>query len=450
MGVFAFRFPELGEGLHEGRIEKWLVKPGDAVQEDDAIAEVENDKATVELPSPVTGRVLDIKLPDGGTAVVGDLIVTFEVAGAGSADAAPALDVETAAVEQAGLEPVTESVKSAGAPPASGAGAGEASAGPAGAADLAGREVLATPGVRRFARGRGADLRRVAGTGPNGRITQADVERFLAASTALADAPGQAPDAGGAPAPAASVQTPSGPVPAGGDGAEERIPLTGIRRAIAQAMAKSAFTAPHVTIMDEADVTELVKLRAELKALAAERGVRLTYLPFIVKALVAAVRRHPLLNSAYDEERQEVAVKRDCHVGIATDTERGLLVPVVRDAGRKSLLQIAAEIDDLAARGRAGRLGPQEMRGGTISVTNIGSAGGLFFTPIIHYPEVAILGVGRITERPVIRGGEVAPAHMMALSLSFDHRMIDGVLAQRFMNDIKRLLEDPRLFLMEV
>ncbi|MCL6443661.1 MAG: 2-oxo acid dehydrogenase subunit E2, partial [Alicyclobacillus sp.] len=235
-----------------------------------------------------------------------------------------------------------------------------------------------------------------------------------------------------------------------GDEIEERVPLTTIRKRIAEAMVHAKHTAPHVTIMDEANVTELVKLREEIKPLAAERGVKITYLPFVVKALVAALKLHPQLNASLDDAAQELVLKKYYHIGIATDTERGLLVPVVRHADRKNMWTIAAEINDLATRGRSGKLTPAELKGSTISITNIGSAGGMFFTPIINYPEVAILGTGRITERPIMQNGQVVGAHMMALSLSFDHRVIDGALAQHFMNDIKKLLENPRLLLMEV
>ncbi|MBX5436801.1 MAG: 2-oxo acid dehydrogenase subunit E2 [Alicyclobacillaceae bacterium] len=441
MGVYEFRLPELGEGLHEGRIERWLVKPGDTVQEDDAIAEVENDKALVELPSPVSGRVLEIKVPAGQTAVVGDVLITFEVEGSGNAAptaGGPAADVRTAAVEQAGLETVTDTVaaRHLDTPAASTATAPA----PPDSPTPVRQEVLATPGVRKYAREQGVDLSRVTGTGPNGKITKTDVDNYLQQ---------QAPD----PAPAAADAEPAlarAANAAGKEGAEERVPLTAIRKRIAEAMVQSMYTAPHVTLMDEANVTELVQWREELKPTAAVRGVKLTYLPFVVKALVAALKQHPVLNASLDSERQELVLKRYYHVGIATDTERGLMVPVVRDADAKNMWTIAAEIDDLATRARAGKLSPNELKGSTISITNIGSAGGLFFTPIINYPEVAILGVGRITERPVIQNGQVVGAQIMALSLSFDHRIIDGAIAQRCMNDIKRLLENPRLLLMEV
>ncbi|MCY0900606.1 MAG: dihydrolipoamide acetyltransferase family protein [Firmicutes bacterium] len=487
MGQFVFRFPELGEGLHEGRVDQWLVKPGDQVKEDDAIAQVENDKAMVEVPSPVTGQVQEIHVQAGATAVVGDLFITFAVEGAGNevtTAPAPAVAVSEAglgtvvhnvAVAEVGaLTPVTQPTPATQATHPSQVTANAAPAAPATAvvagstaASLAG-EVLATPGVRKFAREAGIDLRHLVGSGTAGKITRDDVEAAVAAAAASAST--ASGSAGAQPSPSDVSAASEGlggrstgedtrsvaPSPMGAtleavaEALEERVPLTSIRKIIAQAMAKSKYTAPHVTLMDEVDVTELVRFRSEIKPLAAERGVKITYLPFIVKALVAALRRYPQLNASLDEERQELVIKRFYHVGIATDTERGLLVPVVRHADRKSMFSIATEIDDLATKGRAGKLASSEIKGSTISITNIGSAGGLFFTPIINYPEVAILGVGRITEKPVIKNGEIVPAHMMALSLSFDHRIIDGVLGQQFVNEIKKLLENPRLMLLEV
>jgi pyruvate dehydrogenase E2 component (dihydrolipoamide acetyltransferase) len=440
MAIYEFRLPELGEGLHEGRIEKWLVKPGDVVQEDDAIAEVENDKAMVELPSPVSGKVAKILVPEGATAVVGDVLITFEVEGEGNvADGAAAAEAPAP----------TETKAEAAAPsPAAQAPVADAPAAVATAPVSQAREVLATPGVRKFAREHGVDLTKVKGSGPNGKILKSDVEAFLAGAQA---ADGQAAPADTRVESAQPTAAPAAKAPvAGGEEVEERVPLPGIRKIIAQAMVKSKYTAPHVTVMDEANVTELVKLREEIKPLAAERGVKVTYLPFIVKALVAALRDFPQLNASLDDERQELVYKRYYHIGIATDTERGLVVPVIRHADKKNMWTIAAEINDLATRARTNKLMPNEMKGSTISITNIGSAGGLFFTPIINYPEVAILGVGRITEKPIIQNGEIVPAHMMALSLSFDHRVIDGALAQNFVNRIKKLLENPRLLLMEV
>ena len=461
MPMFEFRLPELGEGLHEGRIAKWLVQPGDTVAEDDAIAEVENDKAVVELPSPVAGKVLELKVSEGTTAVVGDLLITLDVPGSQSpatvqvpdtATTAPMLDVKTAAVEQAGLEPVTDRVAQTQLhTPAAAQASGTGPTGQRPAAlDVAEQEraVLATPGVRKYAREQGVDIARVTGSGVHGKITRADVETFVQGFSTVMSGQVNPPDATPTATAAVVPASPSGQATA--LELEERVPLTGIRQIIAQAMVRSMYTAPHVTVMDEVDVTELVRFRAEIKQLAAERGVKMTYLPFVVKALVAALKQHPTLNASLDDERKELVLKHYYHIGVATDTDRGLLVPVVRNADTKNMWTVAREIEDLANRARNGKLGSGEMKGSTISITNIGSAGGLFFTPIINYPEVAILGTGRITERPIMKNGQVVGAQMMALSLSFDHRVVDGGLAQRFINDIKRLLENPRLLLLEV
>ncbi|GEO26122.1 dihydrolipoyllysine-residue acetyltransferase component of pyruvate dehydrogenase complex [Alicyclobacillus acidoterrestris] len=436
MALFELPLPELGEGLHEGRISKWLVKPGDKIEEDDAIAEVENDKSLVELPSPVSGTVKELKVSEGTTSVVGDILMIIEVEG----------DVPAAAQAQADAAKAEHDANSAPAPaaqtqqPAPSADAPTPAAANASVKSSA-HDVLATPGVRKYAREQGIDITNVTGTGNHGKITKEDIDKFVAGGDQTV--PAAATDTAETAAPTRVTQV-------SGEEVEERVPLPMIRQAIARAMVKSAYTAPHVTLIDEVDVTELVKLRKEIKPLAAERGTKITYLPFIVKAMIAALRQSPQLNSTLDEEKQELVLKHYYHIGIATDTDRGLIVPVVRHADKKNMWAIADEINDLATRGRAGKLAPNEMRGSTISITNIGSAGGLYFTPIINYPEVAILGVGRITEKPVIRDGEFAVGQMMSLSLSFDHRVIDGALGQRFMNDIKRLLENPRLLLLEV
>ncbi|SIT03140.1 dihydrolipoamide acetyltransferase family protein [Alicyclobacillus vulcanalis] len=436
MAVFEFRLPELGEGLHEGRISKWLVKPGDSVQEDDPIAEVENDKSLVELPSPVSGKVKEIKVQEGTTCVVGDVLLTFEVEGEAPAQA-EADEKPTDKSAQKAEQDAHENAKADEAPKAKEPAQPKAEAD---AQESAAHEVLATPAVRKYAREQGVDIRTVKGTGQHGKVTKEDIDRAKAGAQAPEPAAEEKESRQAAPTTPA-VQ---------GEEYEERVPMPMIRQAIARAMVKSKYTAPHVTLMDEVDVTELVKLRNEVKPIAQERGIKITYLPFIVKALIAALRTKPQLNASYDEEKQELVIKHYYHIGIATDTERGLLVPVVRHADRKNIWTIAQEINDLASRGRAGKLKPDEMKGSTISITNIGSAGGLFFTPIINYPEVAILGVGRITEKPVIKNGEFAVGQMMSLSLSFDHRVIDGALGQQFINDIKRLLENPRLLLLEV
>jgi pyruvate dehydrogenase E2 component (dihydrolipoamide acetyltransferase) len=316
------------------------------------------------------------------------------------------------------------------------------------------REVLATPSVRKFARDQSVDISKVNGSGKNGKITHEDVEAFLKGGSAAPVAPAASAPAS---APAAAAEAPKAKAAASAPAAsgnasleEERVPFKGIRKAIANAMVKSAYTAPHVTIMDEVDVTELVAFRARMKPVAEKKGVKVTYLPFIVKALVAASRQFPALNAMIDEATNEIVYKKYYNIGIATDTDNGLIVPVIKDADRKSIWMIASAITDLALRGRDGKLAPNEMKGSTISISNIGSAGGMFFTPIINFPEVAILGTGRITEKPVVKNGEIVAAPVMALSLSFDHRIIDGATAQNFMNYIKTLLANPDMLVMEV
>ncbi|WP_018131552.1 dihydrolipoamide acetyltransferase family protein [Effusibacillus pohliae] len=466
MSKFEFKLPDIGEGIHEGEIVKWHIKPGDTVEEDQAILEVQNDKAVVEIPSPVKGKVLEIKVPEGTVATVGTTLVTFEVEGAAPEQQESAAETESGAADAANEHAVNRGDESKRAAAQKGAQADEPAAKAAGAAEALPptdhRKVLAMPSVRKFAREQGVNLNTVQGTGPNGRITKEDVLRAKEGGAAIAKAEAQA----AVPAAEAAEQAVAAPAdeekrdaqeqPAGPPRgpltgvAEERVPLRGIRKVIANAMVKSMYTAPHVTIMDEANVTKLVQLRNELKPAAEKKGVKLTYLPFVVKAVVSGLRKFPTLNASIDDEKSEIVYKYNYHIGIATDTDNGLIVPVVFDADRKSMWTIADQIRDLASRGREGKLSPNELKGSTFTITNIGSAGGMFFTPVINYPEVAILGTGRITEKPVVVNGEIQVAPVMALSLSFDHRLIDGATAQQFMNHIKQLLEDPQMLLMEV
>ncbi|MFC4101128.1 dihydrolipoamide acetyltransferase family protein [Paenibacillus xanthanilyticus] len=436
MAKFEYRFPELGEGLHEGEIVKMHIKPGDSVTDDDIIMEVQNDKAIVEVPCPVNGKVLEVFTKDGQVCHVGEVVAIIDAEG----------DLPEGAV------PNSESAPGADAPKAAEASS-EAPAQAAAPADQAApaapsnANVLATPSVRKFAREKGVDIASVSGSGKNGRITREDVTAFASGGGAAAAPAASAQAEAAAPA---QGEAKAAPVVVAGERPEERVPFKGIRKAIANAMSKSVYTAPHVTIMDEVDVTELVALRTKAKPMAEKKGVKLTYLPFIVKALVAACRQFPIMNAMLDEQSQEIVYKKYYNIGIATDTDNGLIVPVIHDADRKNVWMVADAIRDLATRGRDGKLTPAEMKGSTISITNIGSAGGMFFTPVINFPEVAILGTGRISEKAVVKNGQIVAAPVMALSLSFDHRLIDGATAQNFMNYIKQLLADPQLLVMEV
>lgn len=436
MARFEYKFPELGEGLHEGEIIKMLIKPGDTVTDEDIIMEVQNDKAIVEVPCPVNGKVLEVLVKDGQVCHIGQLVAVIEAEG----DIPEQADHGAEAPAAAAPAPAAPA---AAAPAAAPAPAAASAAAPS-------QQVLATPSVRKLAREQGVALASVPGTGKNGRITREDVMQFAAGgATAPAAA---APAAAGAPAAAAASAAPAAaaPAPVAGERVEERVPFKGIRKAIANAMVKSVYTAPHVTHMDEVDVTELVALRAKAKPIAEKKGVKLTYLPFIVKALVAAARQFPVMNAMIDEAANEIVYKKYYNIGIATDTDNGLIVPVITDADRRNIWMIAQSISDLAARGRDGKLSASELKGSTLTITNIGSAGGMFFTPVINFPEVAILGTGRITEKPVVKNGEIVVAPVMALSLSYDHRIIDGATAQNFLNYIKQLLADPELLVMEV
>lgn len=426
--------------MHEGEIIKVHIKAGDKVTDDDIIMEVQNDKAIVEVPCPVNGTVLEVLVKDGQVCHVGEVVALIDAEGEVPEQAAPA--AEEPKKEEAAPAPAPEVAKAAPAVEA----AKEAP-------KATNASVLATPSVRKFAREQNVDLTQVSGTGKNGRITREDVTGFdgsAPAASEQASAPAEQQDNAAVAAKGAG-EAKAAPVAAGtAYRPEERLPFKGIRKIIAGAMSKSVYTAPHVTIMDEVDVTELVALRAKYKPYAEKKGAKLTYLPFIVKALVAAAREFPIMNATLDEANQEIVLRKYYNIGIATDTDNGLIVPVIEDADRKNIWKVADSIRDLAVRGRDGKLSANELRGSTITISNIGSAGGMFFTPVINFPEVAILGTGRISEKAIVRNGEIVAAPVMALSLSFDHRLIDGATAQNFMNYIKQLLGNPELFIMEV
>jgi pyruvate dehydrogenase E2 component (dihydrolipoamide acetyltransferase) len=407
MMAFVFNFPDVGEGIHEGRVVEWLVAEGDTVAEDQALVKVETDKAVVELPSPHAGTVLRLHAAADADIVVGDPLVTIGEAGeelpedfAPAAEAAPAMaptEVET---------------------PAPVAG---------------GRRPLATPRTRALARKLGVDLQTIQGSGSGGRITDEDVERAAE---------------GGAPAAPAPQVAPVGTVAATVDGEVERVPITHLRKTIARAMRTAAHTAAHVTHVDEADVTDLLAHYRRAKPVIEDRtGVRFTLLPLFIKALVATLEKHPIFNASVDEERGEILYKKYYNIGVAVDTPEGLIVPVIRDADRKDLVELAAEVADKAERARSRQLGLDELKGGSCTITNIGPLGGVFATPIINVPELAIVGLHAIKERPEVVDGEIAIRKMMYLSVSFDHRYIDGAQGARFMSDMVRLLNEPMLLI---
>lgn len=444
---FQFKMPDIGEGIHEGDIVKWFVKPGDKVAEDDVLCEVQNDKAVVEIPSPVAGTVEEILVEEGQTATVGDVLIKFDAPGyedlqfkGDHGEEKTEANVQSTA--ESGQEIKKEEVKAEEAQEAksepTGAGAQtEAEADP-------NRRVIAMPSVRKYAREKGVDIRLVSGSGKNDRVMKEDIDAFLngPSTTETVETTSPAKEETKAAAAAAPV-IPEGEYP------ETREKMSGIRKAIAKAMVNSKHTAPHVTLMDEVDVEKLVAHRKKFKDVAAEKNIKLTFLPYVVKALVSALREFPALNTSIDDATDEIIHKHYYNIGIAADTDKGLLVPVVKRADTKSVFAISKEINELADKARSGKLAPNEMKGATCTITNIGSAGGQWFTPVINHPEVAILGIGRIAEKPIVRNGEIVAAPVLALSLSFDHRIVDGATAQNALNQIKRLLNDPELLLME-
>ncbi len=427
--------PDIGEGIYEGDIVKWFIKPGDKIEEDDIICEVQNDKAVVELPSPIAGTVEEILVEEGTTARVGDVLVKFDAPGY---EHLQPKDEETEA--NATPEPAQEEVQAKSTDAAAEPVVEVAEVDP-------NQRVIAMPSVRKYARENGVKIQSVSGTGKNGRILKEDIDAFQNGGqevAAQAAEPVQAAAAEQEEAPkAAAPVIPEGAFP------ETREKMSGIRRAIANAMVNSKHTAPHVTLMDEVEVSKLVDHRKKFKGIAAEKDIKLTFLPYVVKALVSALREFPALNTSLDDKTNEIIQKHYYNIGIAADTEKGLLVPVVKHADQKSMFAISQEINELGGKARDGKLALNEMQGASCTITNIGSAGGQWFTPVINHPEVAILGIGRIAEKPVVQNGEIVAAPVLALSLSFDHRVIDGATAQHALNQIKRMLNDPELLLME-
>ena len=407
--VFEFHLPDIGEGVAEGEVVKWLVKEGAEVKENQPLVEIMTDKVNVEIPSPKKGTVLKLMAKEGEVVKVGQVLLVIgekdEQAKTPSQEPAKPSMPAPAAAEVS--QPVSLGTASASRKPP---------------------EILATPATRKLARDLGVDLSLVQGTGPGGRITDEDVQRFR--------------KLGPRPVTAAVTAT-------GKPGSEERIPLRGIRRKTAERMVKSKHTAAHVTHVDEVDMTEIVQLREKTRESTEKRRVKLTYLPFIIRALIPALKQYPYLNATLDDEKEEIVLKKYYNIGIATNTDQGLLVPVVKDADHKSITQLADEIARLSDRARAGQLTLDEIQGSTFTITNVGGIGGVFATPIINYPEVAILGVHKITKRPVVKDNQVVVRDMTYLSVSFDHRVLDGAMAAEFMNVIKQYLEDPKLLLLE-
>ena len=388
------KLPDIGEGVVEGEIIKWLVNEGQSIAEDQSLVEVMTDKVNVEIPSPTAGTVLKILAKEGNVIKVGEPIVVIGEPG--------------------------EKIEEAEAPSAPPATPPPSSPEPA----IARPEVvLAAPAVRRVAREVGIDITVVKGTAPGGRITEDDVRAFAKLRAV--------------------------PVAEVGSERVERVPLRGIRRTIAERMIQSKRSAAHVTHVDEVDMTALIAVREKMKESAERSGIKLTYLPFVIKAVIEGLKEQPYLNASIDEDRGEILVKKYYNIGIATSTSSGLMVPVVKDCDKKSVLEIAREVQELAEKARQGSLELHEVHDGTFTLTNIGPIGGVLSTPIINYPEAAILGLNKISKRPVVRDNQVVVRDMMYLSLSFDHRLVDGAEAAEFLNKVIRRIENPELLHLE-
>ena len=403
--MFEFKFPDVGEGITEGEIVKWRVKNGEKVKVDQVLVEVETDKAVVEIPSPKAGIILETKHKEGDIIKVGEVLVTIEEKGT-----------------KAEKVKVVRSKELKKDRPRSVGVVGQLEEAPE-------EHAKALPSVRRIARDLNVKLNEVAGSGKDGRITEEDVRKHKK-----------------------NVKGVKVKVIPNYDfyGHVERVPLKGVRKSIANRMIQSYSKAVHVTHMDEVDITELVKIREKEKIGAEKKGVKLTYLAFIMKAVVAALKEMPILASSIDEEHHEIIVKKYYNMGFAVDTKDGLIVPVIKGVDQKNILSLAKEIKEFADKTRDRTIDISDLKGGVFTITNVGSLGGTYSTPIINFPEAAILAVGRISDKQVYSSSGVELRKILTLSLSFDHRILDGADAARFMNIIKKNLEDPDLLFVEI
>jgi len=460
--AFEFKLPDIGEGVHEGEIIRWIVKPGDVITEDQPIVEIATDKVTAEIPSPVHGVVKECRGNEGDIIQVGSVIAVID----DSASNAASADSNIPKEEKPPTLPVPADIlirnpsrETAGESPAEGGGdklssVGSTTAGnegktsiPASAAQKANGIVLAAPATRRMAREQGVDLAEVPGSGPAGRVTPADLKQYGLPS-------GMAGTVGSSSISEQKADAPAAVVRSFNSQGEQRFPFTPLRRKIAERLQQSKQTAPHFAYVEEVDATALLDLHKSLQADADAAQVRLSYLPFIIKAVVAGIQKYPMLNSRLDEAKKEIVYFKDCHIGVAVATPQGLVVPVVKNADQKNVLTLAREINALADRARLGKLAIDDLQGGTFTVSSIGSIGGLFGIPIINYPEAAILGVNKIDKRPVVRtiNGEdqIVIRSMLNLSISCDHRLIDGVDAAYFIKEVAACLENPGRFLLSM
>jgi len=423
-----FKLPDLGEGVAEGEIVKWLVREGDSVSEDQPMVEVMTDKATVQIPSPTTGKVGKILTREGQAVKVGDVLVTFEETG-GSTGQVQGPSISKATPSSGELQK-TEPLRTPGT------------------------GVVATPATRKLARDLNINMESISGSGPRGRITDDDVRKAASGAGQKVVVSERTPQPSFQSSQTQVFRPPSTTMNQTSSTKmtlerEERVPIHGIRKRIAEKMAKSVHTAAHVTHIDEVDFTQLIALREKAKPAAEKQNVKLTFLPFIMKAAVASLREFPYFNASVDDEKQEIIVKHYYNIGFAADTPNGLIVPVVKDVDKKSIFEIARDLTDLSEKARDGKIALEEIQGGTFTITNIGTLGGMISTPIINSPEVAILGVHKIQKKPVVRDDQIVIRDVSFVALSFDHRIVDGADAARFTSKMITILENPGLLMMD-
>jgi pyruvate dehydrogenase E2 component (dihydrolipoamide acetyltransferase) len=438
MSKLEFKLPDIGEGVTEGEIVNWLVQEGDAVAENQEMVEVMTDKATVTIGAPKAGKVSERRYKVGDTVPVGEILIVIELGGAGAtADApkpaapapAPAPSAQSGGPVASAVGDIRENLPGMSPEPAR-------APAPASNGDFFSDKPLAAPATRKLARELGVDLRRVEPSGSSGRVTREDVERH-----AQAPAPQPAAAPAGQPAAAPPVKVSEG---------DERVPIRGLRKRIFENMARSKHTAAHFNYIEEVDVGRLIELRDRAKPHAEKAGVKLTFLPFMMKAVVAALKLHPRVNSVVDEQAMEHVLKKTYDIGVAMATDAGLMVPVVRNVDRRSLLDVAREIDRLALAARDGKSQREDLGGSSFTVSSLGKLGGFVAPPIINHPEVGIMGVHAIKKKPVVRGDEIVVGDVMMLSFSFDHRIIDGDVGALFAQEIVSYLENPDRLLVEM
>ncbi len=411
--VTEFKFPDVGEGITEGRIKRWLVKEGDMVKEDENLAEVETDKAIVDMPSPSGGKVLSIMVPAGEKVKVGQVMIT--IGGEGDAAKVPAPTVASVSAEGAS-EPKAGSQQT----PSS-------------------EKVSALPKVRKLAKEQNVDLALIKGTGPGGRITEEDINSY-AQGLKVTTEPPTAP---------IQEKKPAIRVKLNYDfyGHISYAPYKGLREIIGGKLTTSKFTAPHATAMDDVDMTALWEFRKGMNTELEPKGEKLTFMPFIIKAVMRSLMKHPSLNATLDEENQEIVLKNYYNIGVATDTSEGLIVPVVKRCEEKGLVEIQKDMDNLIKMTRERTIDLADLRGGTFTISNFGSIGGIYGVPIINYPEAAILGLGQIRDAPWVVDGQIVVRKIMGISVSFDHRIVDGAEVARFLNTLKEYLENPGMLM---